>query len=140
MIPKPSASLTDLAVRLATHIAPGLQDNFSQADAGLLTGLFLTFAQDFERSVGSQMEDITDMQAIFSAAGASPMAAECERMSAAKPESYYLDDVTACHAECSELLIQVHAWAESHDDSFNLQIWRYLRAHSERHKFELPNL
>ena len=140
MIPKPAASLTDLAVRLATHIAPGLQDNFRQADAGLLTGLFLTFAQDFERSVGSQMVDIGEMQAIFAAATASPMASDCKRLSAAKPQSFYLADVTACHAECSELLIEVHAWAELHDDALNLKIWRYLRAHSERHKFELPNL
>ena len=47
-----------------------------------------------------------------------------------------VSDVTTLHDEALTILIALHAWAESlEDQTLNLELWRLLRAHSERHKY-----
>ena len=139
MIPFPGRTLQELATRLATHIAPRVEGNFGQADAGLLTGLLLTFAQDFERAVDNRMKDIAQTRQIFrETPGTAPGAEARSAFLSKEPASLQLADVNALHDEAFSLLIDLHAWAEQQDESLNLAIWRLLRDHSERNKFEIP--
>ncbi len=144
MIPYPSRTLTDIALRIATHLMPDLQTEYGQADAGLLTGLLLTFAQEYEREVYHRLIVIVEIQALFETRtdklsdGDAPDIEAIRAFTRAAPASLKLDDVTACHAEGFNLLIELHAWAEQHDAELELEIWRLLRRHSERNKFDMP--
>ncbi len=135
MIPRPSLALTDLAVRLATKVAPNTTETFYAADAGLIAQLMLTLAQEYERGVETRMNDIDEMRTLLRSA---PPSDDIDAFLALAPISLALADVNAVHDTGTRLLIDVHAWAEVHDEPLSLQIWRYLRRHCERHKFELP--
>ncbi len=146
MIPYPGKTLTDLAVRIATDIAPATNNNFAQADSGLITGLLLSMAQDYERAVFNPMADIDDIKALCrhlrdlsdaEREGFDALQA-CTAFLEAEPASLMLSDVTALHAQALNLLIDIHRWAEDHNDDINLAVWRLLRRHSERHKFDIP--
>ena len=146
MIPFPAKTLTDLAVRIVTDIAPATSNNFAQADSGLITGLLLTIAQDYERAVHSPMADIDEIKALCGELLELPEAeregfnelAACRALQEAQPASLMLSDVTALHAQALNLLIDIHSWAELHHESMNLKVWQLLRRHSERHKFDVP--
>lgn len=145
MIPAPGQTLRDLATRIATDLLPSLSTPFSQADAGLITGLLMTMAEDYERAVDNRMRDIAEMRALFEETAANKPAdipgsdARAAFLHQA-PASFHLADVTALHAEGFTLLIELHAWAEdAHETELEEAIWALLRTHSERNKFELPN-
>ena len=141
MIPAPGKTLSDLALRIATDLMPALNTNFTQADAGLITGLLLTMAQDYERAVDNRMQDMLEINALFAELRPDVPGHEARQTYLAKaPASYHLHDVTALHAEAFEHLIEVHAWAEDNDLAVSDTIWQLLRAHSERNKFDLPNM
>ena len=141
MIPAPGKTLADLALRIMTDLAPELGSNFSQADAGLITGLLLTMAQDYERAVDNRMRDMADMRALFAGLDTEVPGADGRQAFLAKtPASFRLNDITALHAEGFERLIELHAWAETADPELDAAIWAFLRAHSERNKFDLPNM
>ncbi len=141
MIPAPGKTLADLALRIATDLMPALNTEFTQADAGLITGLLLTMAQDYERAVDNRMQDMQEINALFAKLSADVPGHEARQTYLAKaPASYHLDHVTALHGEAFEHLIDVHAWAEEHDATLNAAIWELLRAYSERNKFDLPNM
>jgi hypothetical protein len=142
MIPQPSKSLTDLALKLATAIAPETTSRFAMSNTGMISMLMLALAQDSERAVANRMADIDDMKALFQseAAGAAPgadlRAAYCSRA----PDGLLLSQMDTFHGEGFEVLIELHAWAELHDPRLNDAIWGFLRTHTERNKFELPSL
>lgn len=146
MIPVPGKALTDLAIRIATHLVPNTQSTFAQADGQLITALLLSMAQDFERAVYNRMADIDEIKGIcrtLSTLDKSDLTqlsvlSEAVAFQAKTPASLMLADVTALHAEGFELLIAIHAWAEQYHAELDLQIWRLLRRHSERNKFEIP--
>ena len=139
MIPHPGETLTHIAMRLAMRIAPELTDNFNQADAGLLSGLLIAMAQDYERAADNRVRDIEAMREVFAAApAAAPGADERAAFTTRQPASYHLNDLNQLHAAGFNLLIDLHTWAELNDDALNLCIWRLLREHCERNKFELP--
>ncbi len=146
MIPYPAKTLTDLAVRIATDIAPATNNNFAAADSGLITGLLLSMAQDYERAVYNPMADIEEIKALCEDILALPAAdsaalqalPECREFLDAESASLMLSDVTALHARGLELLISIHSWAEEHHADINLAVWQLLRRHSERNKFDTP--
>ncbi len=144
MIPLPSKTLTDIAMRIATHLIPDLQTEYGQADGGIITGLLITLAQDYERAVFNRMTDIEEMQALFSTQLERSDGTEAPNHDAlaaftrAAPASLMLDEVTRLHAQGFDLLIELHAWAELNDAQLDLEIWRLLRRHSERNKFDMP--
>lgn len=146
MIPYPGKTLTDLAVRIATDIAPATSSNFAQADSGLISGLLLSMAQDYERAVFNPMTDIDEIKTLCRQVLDLPEAERaqfdalngCEDFLNAEPTSLMLGDVTALHARALDLLIQIHTWAELHHAEINLAVWQLLRRHSERHKFDIP--
>lgn len=135
MIPRPSQALTDLAVRLATNVAPNTTETFYAADAGLIAQLMFSLAQEYERGVETRMNDIDEMRALLRSA---PQSDDIDAFVVLQPASLGLADVNAVHDAGTRLLIEAHAWAEVHDEPLSREIWRYLRRHCERHKFELP--
>ena len=148
MIPVPSKSLTDIAVRIATHLVPAIQTNYGQADGNLITALLLTMAQDYERAVYNRMQDIEEIKQLcaqclqqFTEPSDSTDLPTREVLSAfidSQPDSLMLAHVTEYHAQAFELLISLHRWAEEHNEAVNLGIWQLLRRHSERNKFDIP--
>jgi len=146
MIPVPGKTLTDIALRVATSLAPAASNNYAAADAGIITGLLLTLAQDYERSIDSPMQDIAEIKLLCAELLSLPEdtledfdgAPACLSFIDVQPASFKLADVTTLHAQALKLLIDIHTWAELHDEGINLQVWQLLRRHSERNKFDIP--
>ncbi len=132
MIPAPGSALTDLAMRLLLTIAPQTANNFAAADSMLVGQLMLTLSQEFERAVATRMQDIDELRELFTDAPAQPARA---RFATATTASLHLRDVNHLHDEGMRLLIELHTEVEQTDADLNLRIWHFLRAHSERHKF-----
>jgi hypothetical protein len=146
MIPSPGKTLQDLATRIVTHLVPATHSNFAQADGALLYMLLLSISQDYERAAFNRMADIDEIKALCRNLLAQPLAqqpgdamqASMQSLLAQTPASLMLKDLTQFHADAFELLIELHAWAERNDSNLNLEIWRLLRRHSERNKFDVP--
>ncbi|MEZ5559637.1 MAG: hypothetical protein R3E86_13970 [Pseudomonadales bacterium] len=144
MIPHPGKALADLAVKLASSIAPETNSSFAMANTGLISMLMLALSQDSERAVANRMTDLSALHALFAEAAARyPDAPQTgARLSFCKrsPASLLLSDVDAVHADGFSLLIDLHAWAEQHAAELNAQIWDFLLAHTERNRYELPGV
>jgi hypothetical protein len=144
VIPVPGKSLTDIAVRIVTDLVPAIQTNYGQADGNLISALLLTMAQDYERAVYNRMQDIEEIKQLCSQCldGSNntdlPDREALQSFIERQPDSLRLAHVTQCHGQAFELLISLHRWAEAHDEGVNLEIWRLLRRHSERNKFDIP--
>ncbi len=142
MIPQPSQALADLAVKLATGIAPETSSSYAMANTGLISMLLLAMAQDHDRAAANRMADIGDMQTLFRAAakrhpgapGTVPREAFCN----GAPAGLRISELDAFHAEGLAALIDLHAWAEAHDPALSLEIWDFLLRHTERNRFDLP--
>lgn len=132
MIPAPGRALNDLAMRLLLTIAPQTANTFAAADSMLVGQLMLTLSQEFERAVATRMQDIDELRELFSQA---PTDASRSRFATNTPASLHLQDVNALHDEGMRLLIELQTEVELTDPDLNLRIWLFLRAHSERHKF-----
>jgi len=142
VIPRASRALTDLAVKLATDLAPEMRTEFGAANAGLMSLLLLALAQEQERAVAVRMADVEEISALFTqaeqqhpeAAGAGERAAWCE----CQPKSLMVSDVDRFHGRGLELLIALHIFAETEDAELDQAIWDFLARHTERHGFALP--
>ena len=141
MINQPGTQLRDLAIRIATHVLPDMNTAYGQADAGLISGLLMALAQDFERAAFNRMADIEEIQQIFKVAKINhpglPADQDMEAFSERAPASLHLQDLDQLHARGFELLIDLHTWAEANNPELNQSIWSLLRRHSERNKFEV---
>ncbi len=133
MIPEPGRALTDLAMRLLLTIAPQTSNTFAAADSSLVGQLMLTMAQEFERAIATRMQDIDELRDLFASAAPN---AERDAFQSAAPASLHLRDVNRLHDEGMRLLIELHTDIELSDPALNGRIWNFLRAHSERHKFD----
>ena len=138
MIPKPQQTLTDLAVRIATHIMPNSTSEFAAADSGLISGLLLTAAQEFERAVECRMQDINDLKNLFgNYSGVLPGHIAWQPLMEQQPESLHLRDVTHLHGEFLKVFVAIHAWSEEAGQAgVERAAWAFLRRHTERHKYE----
>lgn len=144
MIPAGGRSLADLAMKLASDIAPAAATEYAAANTGLMAMLLLAFAQEHERAAAARVADIEDIKKLFrqagsahpDAPGAGQRASFCER----EPKSLRLSDLERFQAEGLAGLIELHAWAEGEDSTLDRAIWGFLFEHTERHKFELPPL
>lgn len=133
MIPEPGRALNDLALRLLFGIAPQTTSTFAAADAALVGQLVMTLGQEFERAVATRMQDIDDIKVLLRDAPETP--ARVAFLGRA-PASLHLRDVNALHDDGMRLLIELHEEAERQDAAMNDRIWRFLRTHTERHRFE----
>jgi hypothetical protein len=140
MIPKPGAALADLAVKLATGIAPETTSAYAMANTGLISALLLAMAQDSERAAANRVADIEDMKALFARASSlnAPGAAAREAFQQGAPAGLRISALDAFHAQGFAALIDLHAWAEVHDPALSLSIWNFLRTHAERNRFDVP--
>jgi hypothetical protein len=142
MIPQPAKSLADLAMKLATGIAPEAGSTYAMANAGMMSMLLLAMAQDHDRAAANRMADIADMQALFRSPAAQRAAAPGATQRAAfaegAPAGLRISELDAFHAAGFAALIDLHAWAESNDAALSLAIWDFLKAHTERNRFDLP--
>jgi hypothetical protein len=142
VIPQPAQALADLAVKLATGIAPETTSSYAMANTGLISMLLLALSQDHDRAAANRMADIGDMQTLFrdvarmhpSAPGAAARDAFCN----GAPAGLRISELDAFHAEGLAALIDLHAWAEVHDAELSLEIWDFLEQHTERNRFDLP--
>jgi len=141
VIPRLSQGIADLAGKLATAIAPETASRFAMANTGMISMLLMALAQDAERAVANRVTDIEEMKALCAAAGddASGPGDGAARASfcARQPASLRLSDLDTLHAEGLRLLIDLHAWAEAHDEDLNAQIWDFLLRHTERHQLDV---
>ncbi|MEQ8859678.1 MAG: hypothetical protein RIC56_13620 [Pseudomonadales bacterium] len=139
MIPRLAQGLADLAAKLAGSIAPETSSRYAMANSGMIAMLLGALALESERAVATRMTDIDEMQALFGAcrADADPVGRPArDAFRERAPASLRLSDVDALHAEGLHLLIDLHAWAEAHDDVLNRQIWDFLLTHTERHRLD----
>jgi hypothetical protein len=142
VIPQPAKALADLAVKLATGIAPETSSSYAMANTGLISMLLLALAQDHDRAAANRMADIGDMQTLFrdvarrhpNAPGAAARDAFCD----GAPAGLRISELDTFHAEGLAALIDLHAWAEVHDADLALAIWDFLAQHTERNRFDLP--
>jgi hypothetical protein len=142
MIPQPAKALADLAMKLATGIAPEAGSAYAMANTGMISMLLLAMAQDHDRAAANRMADIADMQALFRLPAAqhpgAPGAAEREAFCNGAPAGLRISELDAFHAKGLAALIELHAWAEANDAALALAIWDFLKAHTERNRFDLP--
>ena len=149
MIPKGSAGIGHLATRIFTHLLPGAEDAYQMSDLAFLAGLVTMVAQDFDRGIDVLMQDREDINAIF--LEAMPNVANTslkERMMSvvnAKPASFKLTDVNVDGDIAMRALIDLHEYVEDAQaageawaTAMNDRIWRFLDAHVERRKYEVP--
>ncbi len=142
MIPRPPQGLADLAVKLATAVAPETCSRYAEASTGMISMLLLALAQDMERAVAVRMEDVDELKALFADVPAEAGGDHAARTAFldARPASLRLADVEALHAEGLTLLIDLHGWAEGSHPGLDERIWAFLVRHSERHRLDLPAL
>ena len=157
MIPSPGRTLSDLAMRLATRGIAEAKSEFGQVEAGLISGLLASLAEDFERAVANRMTEIDDMKALFAQANSllalpTELIRQITDYASVQPASLHLADVNDAHGKGFETLIALHASIEEelekqqaksannpHLSHLNLAIWRLLREHSERNKFNVAS-
>lgn len=137
MIPKPAKALIDLAMKLSTGVLPEVGSPYAAANAGMTAMLLIMLSQDSERAIANRMTDIAELKALFGKARAFPDQDAFEAFASAEPDSLLLADVETLHAEGMKLLIDLHAWAESHDDGVNEEVWAFLARHAERNRFDI---
>lgn len=141
MIPRLPQGIADLAVKLATSVAPQTTSRFAMANTGMIAMLLGAAATEAERAVAVRMTDIDELKALFAAlpAAADPeSAAGRAAFQNRAPQSLRLSDVDALHAEGLRLVIALHAWAEANDAALDRLIWDFLGRHTERHRIDLP--
>jgi hypothetical protein len=137
MIPSPAKALVDLAMKLSTGVLPEIGSPYAAANAGMTAVLLIMLSQDSERAIANRMTDISELKVLFAGAGAYPDQDGLEPFAAAEPDSLLLADVDRLHAQGMTLLIDLHAWAESHDPGLDQEIWAFLARHADRNRFDV---
>jgi hypothetical protein len=137
VIPRPDQALLDLAGRIGTRIAPALTDPYAAADAGMISMLLIALAKEMGSGVAQRMADGAELSALFADAAHAPGAAARADFAGSEPESLTLEDVNAWLDNGLRLLVELHAWAETHEPALDRAIWDWLYQHTERHKFPL---
>ena len=139
MIPAPAATLNDLALKLLLDVAPAAGNDYAMADTALIAQLLMALSQEFEVAAEQRMQDVRELKTLFQKVDGSVAQADArEAYIARQPASLKLSVLVALHDAGMQLLIDLHAWAEQHDDALNRSIWKFLRRHTERHQFNLP--
>ncbi|HEY5679572.1 MAG TPA: hypothetical protein VIS55_05850 [Pseudomonadales bacterium] len=137
MIPNPSKALVDLAMKLSTGVLPEIGSPYAAANAGMTAVLLIMLSQDSERAIANRMNDIDELKALFADAAAFPDRVGLASFVDAEPDSLLLADVDRLHADGMRLLIDLHAWAESHDAGLDQEIWAFLGRHADRNRFDV---
>ncbi|NIP16607.1 MAG: hypothetical protein GWM88_18405 [Pseudomonadales bacterium] len=137
MIPKPGKALVDLAMKLSTGVLPEIGSPYAAANAGMTAMLLIMLSQDSERAIANRMADISELKTLFAGAAVFPHQDGIASFADAEPDSLLLADVDRLHARGMSLLIDLHAWAESHDEGLDQEIWKFLARHADRNRFDI---
>ena len=137
MIPKGSAGIDHLAIRMVTGLLPKAADAYMGADIGLLAGLVRLVAQDFDRAAEVLVSDLAATEAIFR--DAAPNIADeglKRRMAdaaALRPTSLKIEALNAQADMATRVLIDLHAAVETAADggadwavALDRRIWGFL--------------
>ncbi len=142
MIPRPQQALTDLAMKLMLSIAPDTQSAYAASNAGLIAMLMQCLAQDFDRAAFVRTQDIDELTALFESLRDVPPENLNQRIVEflhGSAQSLRIEHLNARHADGMALLIDLHAWAETHRaEELDREIWRFLTRHADRHAYQLP--
>ena len=137
MIPRPEQAIVDLAGRIGNRIVPELPDPYAAVDAGLISMLLTMLAAEAGSGVDRRMQDAEELKALFATAEAAPGFCSRARFLSSSPASMALIQVNDWLGEGLRLLIDLHAWAEDHDEALNQAIWDWLARHTDRHRFDI---
>ena len=134
MIPHTDDALRMLSQRIMTQLLPDLSSMYSLSDGALVGLLMNAVADELEEGIDRRLNDIKEMQEIFSSArgGLSP---DEILIVDAEPDSMKLSAVDERHDALTRVLIALHSRSEQNVamTDVNHNIWRYLRRHTERH-------
>ena len=142
MIPRPQQALADLAMKLMMSVAPETQSAFVASNAGMIAMLMQCLAQDYDRAALVRTQDIDELTALFESLRDVPPENLGSRIAAflhGSAESLRIEHLNARHAQGMELLIELHAWAETHRaEELDREIWSFLTRHADRHAYQVP--
>lgn len=142
MIPRAAQALSDLATKILVSIAPQSKTPYAAADTSMIGMLLAALAREHESGTDDRLTDIADLQAIFSnaiaprAGAAYPGRDALAEFVARTPADFKLTTIDALNADGLNLLIELHAWAETNDDALNVAIWSFLEAFADRHMLD----
>jgi len=141
MIPRPQQALTDLAMKLLFSVAPETQSTYAASSVGMIAMLMQCFAQEFDRAAEVRIEDMNEMAALFESMRDVPpenLVQPIAQFLRGSPESLRIEHLNARHAQGMQILIELHAWAETHRaEELDLEIWNFLVRHADRHAYQL---
>ena len=141
MIPRPQQALIDLSMKLAMSIAPDTQSAYGASNAGMIAMLMQCLAQEFDRAAAVRIQDMDELTALFESLRDVPPEDLSNRIAAflrGTVESLRIEHLNARHAQGMELLIELHAWAETHRaEELDREIWNFLSRHADRHAYQL---
>jgi hypothetical protein len=141
MIPRPQQALGDLAMKLLVSVAPETQTPYAASTAGMIAMLMQCLAQDFDRAAEVRTQDIDELIALFESLRDVPPETLTSRIKAflqGSLTSLRIEHLNARHAQGMELLIELHAWAETHRaEELDREIWSFLVRHADRHAYQL---
>jgi len=142
MIPRPQQALSDLAMKLMTSVAPDTQSAYAASNAGMIAMLMQCLAQEFDRAALVRTQEIDELTALFQSLRDVPPEDLARRIAAylrGSAESLRIEHLNARHAQGMELLIELHAWAETHRaEELDREIWSFLTRHADRHAYQVP--
>ncbi len=144
---KPDAPklLEIIAGKLLFEIAPSVQPSYRQSSVAL-TGMLLTMVkEEWERAVARRVEENEILRALFGRAagqvGDAGLRGRLEAAAREKEASLLVSRLDASNDSLRALLIDLHAHVETHDApwarALDDEIWRELRASTERRRFSL---
>ena len=141
MIPRPQQALNDLAMKLIGSVAPQTQSAYAASNAGMIAMLMQCLAQEFDRAAAVRTQDIDELIALFESLRDVPPENLTNRLgifSRDSAESLRIEHLNVRHAQGMALLIELHAWAETHRaEELELEIWSFLTRHADRHAFQV---
>jgi hypothetical protein len=141
MIPRPQQALNDLAMKLIGSVAPQTQSVYAASNAGMIAMLLQCLAQEFDRAAAVRTQDIDELIALFESLRDVPPVNLTSRLgtfSHGSAESLRIEHLNVRHAQGMALLIELHAWAETHRaEELDREIWSFLTRHAERHAFQV---
>ena len=124
-----------LSQRLMTQLLPDVTSEYSMSDGALIGLLMNAIADETQAGVQRRLEDIEQLQEILQSAKS--LLTDDEVKVVDEPlVSYRLSDVNTRHDTLTRVLIGIHEVAEGAPEQHAellARIWRYLRAHANRH-------
>ena len=132
MIPNTDLALRNLAQHLLVSILPDLSTEYAMSDAALTGVLMNAIADEIAEGINRRLIDIEEMQVLLATCELG--AVERSVLSGSLP-NYTLKEVNARHDALTSMLIVWHEKSEQEESltDLNLEIWRYLQRHSQRH-------